>query len=95
MPEAAFDNSVDKVVIDPPYGNVTERLLGITSQESRKIFLAAVLLGQRYLRPDGRMSCLCPRPWLDDDLLDQTSLKTVNVEVIGKSGRFVIIELVK
>jgi hypothetical protein len=94
-PELGLINSVDKIVIDPPFGNVSERLLGITKEESKQIFLSSLKLSENYLTGKGKATCSIPREWLNEKILDQTNLRVTFTKVIGASERFAIVQLEK
>ncbi len=64
-PMPVFHRSMDRIILDPPFGVVSHETLNLTKSESVKLFCQALLVSVDYIAPNGKIISIVPRPWLE------------------------------
>ncbi len=91
----AFMNAIDRIIIDPPYGLVSEEALRMNENESKKVFLASIVSGLNYLIRNGKIISIIPLKWLEFLLTQVDNIKVDTIEEIRGKHNFVIIEITR
>lgn len=91
----AFVNVFDRIIIDPPYGLVSEEALHMNETESRKVFIASIGSSLNYLTEKGKIISIIPSKWMECLNMQFKQIKTEILEEINGKYNFVIIQIVK
>lgn len=95
-----FCNTMDRIIIDPPYGLVSNTVLGFTEIEAKNTYLASLVTSLNYLVRRGKVTAIIPTSWLTDtqsviSLMEFGTIIEDVLEIKGRKYEFAIVRVRK
>lgn len=95
-----FCNTMDRIIIDPPYGLVSNTVLGFTEIEAKNTYLASLVTSLNYLVRGGKVTAIIPASWLTDtqsvtSLMEFGTIIEDVWEIKGRKYEFAIVRVRK
>lgn len=83
--------AVDRVLVDPPFGNISRRVEGLGETESRHVFSEGIRCAQRLLADGGTIVSIIPTSWLET----LSEMRSLSHRIVTRVGRRVSLAIVE